>query len=103
MSPRTRRKVRDATEAAELLARQASSGLSMSAWCASEGIDGRSLGGYRSQLPEPIRLVEVTCAPAAPPTRAAVYRLRVADVVIELDDAFQAETLSRLLGVVRSC
>ena len=73
----------------------------MSAWCASEGIDGRSLGAYRSRLPA-VRLVEVELeAPASAP--ASVYRVEVADVVIELDEHFGSETLSRLLEVVRSC
>lgn len=103
MSGSSRRKVRDAREAAQLLAAQADSGLSMSAWCAAEGIDGRSLSAYRSHLPA-VRLLELAVPPVATPTSApAVYRLVVADVVLELDDGFRADTLARLLDVVRAC
>lgn len=102
MSGSSRRKVRDAAEAAELLAAQADSGLSMSAWCAAEGIDGRSLSAYRSRLPA-VRLLELAVPPASPPSAPAVYRLVVADVVVELDDGFRADTLARLLDVVRAC
>lgn len=103
MSGSSRRKVRDAREAAQLLAAQADSGLSMSAWCAAEGIDGRSLSAYRSRLPA-VRLLELAVPPVATPTSApVVYRLVVADVVLELDDSFRADTLARLLDVVRAC
>lgn len=101
MSGSSRRKVRDAHEAAELLAAQANSGLSMSAWCASEGIDGRSLSAYRSRLPA-VRLLELA-VPAPEASGSSVYRLVVADVVVEVDDRFRADTLARLLDVVRAC
>ena len=101
MSGSSRRKVRDAREAAQLLSAQSSSGLTMSAWCAEAGIDGRSLSAYRSRLPS-VRLVEVGLeAPGSGP--ASVYRVVVADVVIELDEHFRSDTLGRLLEVVRSC
>ena len=90
MSAAARRKVKDAVEASELLRRYAASGVSLSAWCAAEGIDWRSLSGYRNLGVEPLRLVEVavpppTPAPApAPAPTPRVYRL-VVGMVLEVD------------------
>ena len=104
MSGTARRKVRDAAEAVELLRRHASSGMALSAWCAVEGIDGRSLSGYRHVVPEPLRLVEVTVpAPAPISASPAVYRLMVGAMQVEVGDDFQSDTLSRLLAVVSAC
>ena len=99
MSRPARRKVADEAEARALLAQQEASGLSLSAWCKAEGIDGRSLGGWRAF--NPLRLVELD-APA-PPARAAVYRVVLGDARVALSDDFQEATLARLLAVVRRC
>lgn len=112
MSAAARRKVKDAVEASELLRRYAASGVSLSAWCAAEGIDWRSLSGYRNLGVEPLRLVEVAVSappPVPPPTLAPpaptprVYRLVVGAVQVEVGDDFQSDTLSRLLAVVSAC
>lgn len=94
--------MRDAAEAAELLARHAGSGMSLAAWCVAEGIDGRSLSGYRNQLPAGPRLVEVA-APAAEAAPPAVYRVVVGPLAVEVSDDFRSDTLSRLLAVVSGC
>lgn len=86
-----------------MLAALASSGQSLSAWCAAEGIDGRSLGAWKSQLSPSLRLVEVGVKPALPPTAAPVYRVVVGALRLEVGDDFREDTLARLLRLARSC
>lgn len=100
MSRPARRKVADEAEARALLAQQEASGLSLSAWCKAEGIDGRSLGGWRAWF-TPLGLVELGVP--APPVSAAVYRVVLGDARVEVGDDFQEATLARLLAVVRQC
>lgn len=106
-----KRKVRNQRDATELLRELEASGQDLASFCFTHGIDGRSLRCWRMnqgrRLPAPastrppaLRLVEVT---AAPPRPAGSYRVRVGDIVVEVDDNFREDTLGRLLHVVRAC
>ena len=98
---RTRRKVTQA-DAAELVSAWQSSGRALPEWCAAHGLDGRSLRYWadRVSAPTAIRVMEVNLA--SPPVPASL-RLSVEDVTIEVPDGFTAQTLSRVLAVVRGC
>jgi hypothetical protein len=96
-----RRKITEA-EAAELLAAWRSSKRALPDWCAAHGVDGRSLRYWAGRLSAAtsIRVMEVTMAvPSGPPS----LRLSVEDLTIEVPDGFTAETLTRVLAVVRGC
>ena len=109
-----RRKVRDQKEARALLDGLADSGMKLPKFCAARGIDGRSLSCWRRNLaprrgpsvtsapaPQRLRLVEIL--PSTTPRPSAIYRVRVGDVVIELDEHFNEHALARLLRVVTRC
>ena len=121
----TRRKIANAEEAERLLDKLSVSDVDGPTFCQQEGIDGRSLNCWRLNLarrppvgtqgrPEELRVVEVAWPGAlaaavtdehvAPGGRSGgLYRVSVADAVIEVDDAFRGDTLARLLAVVRAC
>lgn len=124
--PSTRRKITSAEEAMRLLDELEASNESAPAFYRRKGLDGRSLHCWRLNLErEPpagkrpsgkLRVVEVPWPPVrgavasrcGPPQDAAApdvarYRVSVGDVVVEVDDAFQEDTLARLLDVVRAC
>ena len=95
------RKVR-AEEAEGLVAEWRSSKRGLRGWCASRGIDGRSLRYWADRLDgAPLRVVDVT--PRAATTAGPGLRLVVDDVVVEVVDGFVADTLARVLAVVRGC
>jgi len=96
-----RRKVAQG-EAAELVSAWRTSKRALPDWCATHGIDGRSLRYWADRLsvPTSIRLMEVT---VAPPRVAANLRVSLGDVTIEVPDDFTADTLARVLAVVRGC
>lgn len=98
MVPR-RRKV-TAGEAAELVSAWRASQLALPAWAAVHGIDGRSLSYWAGRLsvPTSIRVMEVT---AALPRERPPLRVFIDDVTIEVLDDFTADTLARVLTVVR--
>lgn len=112
---RKHRKVEDELEARVLLAK-VSKAVEVGAWARAHGIDGRSLNAWRMNLARrgrpasrsarPIvgspRLVELVPAPVST-TALARYRVRVGDAEVELGDDFQADTLRRLLEVLRGC
>ena len=105
MSTSPKRKVHDRREAEALLAAWRASGLSFIKFCNREKVDGRSLQCWRINVARaatdaPIQLVEL--APMKADT-SVTYRVRLGDVVIEVDDAFRDDTLSRLLAVVAAC
>ena len=106
-----RRKVRDERDARTLLREVDSSGLSISEFCARAGVDGRSLNCWRVNLersgavniassPAPVRFLEVVSTQS--PSCRPVYRVSIGDLVIEVGDDFQEETLGRLLSVAAS-
>ena len=103
-----RRKLKDEAEARSALAAIAASGQSGVEWAHANGVDARSLHGWRMTLRRRergenrpgLRLVELV---APPPSVEARYRIRVGELVVEVDDRFEPETLRRLLGVVSRC
>ncbi len=89
-------------EAMGLVAEWRASKRALPSWCASRGIDGRSLRYWADRLDRaPLRVVDVT--PRALATGGAGLRLLVEDVVVEIGDDFVADTLARVLAVVRGC
>lgn len=97
----TRRKV-TAEEAEGLVAEWRASQRALPSWCASHGIDGRSLRYWVDRFDRPpLRLIDVT--PRTPTVHGPGLRLVVDDVVVEVADGFLAETLARVLAVVRGC
>jgi len=103
--------VRDKGDALALLNGLEDSGLELSAFCASQGIDGRSLNCWRKNLgdgtgprlpSQALRLVEVV-APEAEVASAAAYKISIGGVCIEVDDHFREATLARLLRVAATC
>ncbi len=119
------RKIDDEFEARAELARVAAAGGDLAAYARQHGIDGRSLHAWKLNLarglrrggrrrspapkhenPGAVRLVELVpagnsltaCAPSG-----ARYALRVEGGVIEFGDDFRADTLRRVLEVLRAC
>jgi transposase-like protein len=105
----SQRKVRDARDARACLAAAAKSGMARPAWAAAHGVDPRSLNAWRINLgraarstaPSPVSLVEYV--PTALPAESARYRVLCGALAVEVDAAFDAEVLRRLLAVVASC
>ena len=104
MAAGLRRKVQGRDDAVALLHEYAESHLKFRDFCRKKGVDGRSLRPWRSHLapssPQPVRLVELVTRPQQVPTR---YRIHVGDLMVEVDDTFRSETLTRLLDVVAPC
>jgi hypothetical protein len=78
------------------------------AWAAAHGVDPRSLNAWRINLGRaaratapPVSLVEYV--PTALPAESARYRVLCGALAVEVDAAFDAEVLRRLLAVVASC
>jgi len=103
------RKVR-ADEAVELLERWERSGEPMSRWCAERGLNWYSLSAYKGWLctrwgsdpPAEVAFAEVVVdAPVvAQPPRTGRYCVELGEIVVEVRDDFQEDTLRRLLRVV---
>jgi hypothetical protein len=110
------RKIRDESEARACIAKMAESGLTLSKWSRSAGIDGRSLHAWRTNLArgEPglkksavgarkvrraklIELVPMTSS------RSSRYIVQVGPHAVEVDDHFTETTLRRLIVLLRSC
>lgn len=107
------RKIGSESEARRCLARVEKAGISLKAWAQAHHVDGRSLhawktnlarwgrGGGEAEAAGPMRLVELVPAKAsAPPAR---YAVRVGAASVEFGDDFEAETLRRIVEVLRSC
>ncbi len=106
-----RRKIEDERDARACLKAAKAAGLSAGEWARQHGVDGRSLNAWRINLarggakatttsPQP-RLIELV--PASLPRVEARYVVRVAGAEIEVTDAFDEETLVRLVRALRSC
>jgi hypothetical protein len=106
-----RRKIEDERDARACLKAAKGAGLSAGEWARQHGIDGRSLNawlmnlsrrvpkaGATSAKPRLIELVPTSSSGATPR-----YVVRVADVELEVTDAFDEETLVRLVRALRSC
>ncbi len=99
--PMARRTV-TAEEAEGLVAEWRLSKRALPGWCASRGIDGRSLRHWVDRLDRaPLRLMDVT--PRVPAAGSPRLRLFIEDVVVEVGDGFLPDTLARVLAVVRGC
>jgi len=122
---RQRRKVKDEHEARRCLVAARRTGESVGAWARAHGIDGRSLNAWRVNLarrgadPNPTRprttaraatamvvrpraaLVELVSA--SPPGVTARYLVHVGEFRVEVGDDFAADTLRRIVEVVRAC
>ena len=117
------RKVVDEREARALLAKAARSGADLVAVARAHGVDGRSLNAWRYNLARGARsqstsagsaprrargaglveLVPSVVAGPLPRAGAARYTLRVMGAELEFGDDVHAETLRRVLEVLRSC
>jgi hypothetical protein len=112
-----RRVVSSAEEARTFLAAIDAAGGDVRAWALANGIDGRSLNGWRRRLSRPvrararrkrketgsngIRLVElVPATTVASPSR---YSLELRGVRVEFCEDFSESTLRRIIGVLKSC
>lgn len=103
------RKVRDVTEARTFLDAADASRMTRAQWARANGIDGRSLNAWRMNLerrggpvPATLRVVElVTTTPT--PCMASSLRVRCGRFVVEVDDDFDDDMLTRVLTVVAAC
>ena len=111
MDDRKLRRVTDRAEAEELLEAWRASGERMKAWCGARGVSWFSLNahlgwtrreapGASKQLPA---LVEVSLAGTPAVVAAAVYRVDVDGLVLELGEHFDDEAVRRLVRVLASC
>ena len=103
-----RRKIKDENEAKRCLRAMDQSGVPPREWARQHGIDGRSLRAWRMNLDRrqrgeasSLQLVELVPTTAAKP--AARYRVRCGAFVVELDEYFDDQVVSRLLAVVARC
>lgn len=122
MDPRftmsVRRKVPNAKVARSCLDALHRSGLPLVEWCASAGIDGRSLHCWRLAFARRAgrgagqRFVELVPAPAhssiaeaeaSPRAVPPPLRVQLGDVVIDVAVGFHADSLAEVLRVVRAC
>ena len=100
------RKIRDRDDAFACLHAWQASGLTLSAWSRSHGIDGRSLHCWQVNLERGSRKKAATAVVELVPTPspgAARYLVRVDDIEVEVGDDFREETLERLLRVLVAC
>lgn len=113
----TKRKIRDEADARSCLEAAARSGLKLTAWARSMGIDGRSLRAWsinlargaasrrspraRSALTKRVELIELV--PTQPTRGGARYVVRVGRHSLEVDESFDASTLRRLVAALASC
>jgi transposase-like protein len=122
-----RRKITDEREARRCLAAARKTGERAGAWARAHGIDGRSLNAWRINLarrgtgstpagmatqPPTAMVVRprrraalVELVPASRPSASAParYAVHLGEVRVEVGDDFAAETLRRILEVLRAC
>lgn len=101
------RKVRDAVEAAELLAAAEASQMERADWARTNGIDARSLNMWRLNLgrhrqePPSLRLVELVAASEASRTPPVV--VRCGPFAVEVAADVDHDLLRRVLAAMASC
>lgn len=112
-----KRKIRDEADARSCLEAAARSGLKLTAWARSMGVDGRSLRAWsinlargaaskrsartRNTLTKRVELIELV--PTQPARCGARYVVRVGQHGLEVDESFDAATLRRLVTALASC
>jgi hypothetical protein len=99
------RKVRDAEEAAELLAAAEASRMERAVWARTNGIDARSLNAWRLILGRhraapSLRLVELVAASEA---RRSLLVVRCGPFAVEVGADLDEDLLRRVLATVASC
>ena len=98
------RKIHDHADAERCLRAADAAGLTITEYARQHGIDGRSLHAWslnlsrRRRPPAELRLVELV--PEAMPAR---YVVRCHEFEVEVDAAFDENTLGRLLRLVAAC
>ena len=103
------RRVRDRSEATELLDEWKNSGERMSEWCAARGINWYSLNAHRGHRERGMmrmnEFVELTVAEpvVSAPAAMARYRLCVGDYTLEVEDDFRDDSVRRLLHLAATC
>jgi hypothetical protein len=100
------RKIRDRDDAVACLSAWQASGLPLSAWSQSNGVDGRSLHCWQVNLRRGRRSKTTAAVVELVPRRDAPlarYVVRVDDVEVEVGDDFREDTLERLLRVLVAC
>ena len=108
------RKIESESEARRCLARVEKAGVSLKEWAQAHGVDGRSLHAWKTNLSRwrrgggrveaasaPMQLVELVPAKTSAPS--ARYEVRIGAASVEFGDDFEAETLRRIVEVLRSC
>ena len=105
--PGVGRRVRDASEAQQLLAAWSASGEPMAEWCAARRINWYSLSAYKGWPGRRgARFVEVDVEPTALVRRQPTpsrYRVVLGDRAVEIDQDFDDDVLRRLVRVVEGC
>ena len=102
------RKIRDHADGRSCLDAAAASGLRNAGWAHANGVDARSLQGWRLVLDRekmrtpaaPLHLVQLVVPDAQ---LSSKYVVRCGALAVEVDDRFDEDVLRRLLGVVASC
>lgn len=102
------RKIRDVTEARMFLDAAEASRMTRAQWARENGIDGRSLNAWRLNLerrrgPEPATLRVVELVPTTATRSGPPLRVRCGPFVVEVDDDFDDDFLTRVLTVVAAC
>lgn len=103
------RKIASEEEARRCFAAAKAARAELGPWARAHGIDGRSLNAWKVNLakrgvrrrPNAPQLIELV--PKVPRVSPARYVVRVGNVVLELGDDFNDETLRRLVGLLKSC
>ena len=104
------RKIVDARDARACVKAAGTAGLSLGAWARRHGVDGRSLHawsvnlGLSSVLAKP-GLIELVprSAQQVPGSGSARYVVRIGEMVVEVGDDFEDDTLARVVRVLRAC
>lgn len=104
------RRIINEHDARRCLAAVRRTGLSLARWAHAHGVDGRSLNLWRLNLerragrrPLGSGLVELVPVGMVPTESPAPYRLRVGGVELEVLASFDADSLRRLIAVLKSC
>ncbi len=110
------RKIRDEADARGCIASVKRAGVELAQWARAEGIDGRSLRAWATNLERrsrtrtklastrgvaKVRLVELV--PTTVEHARSLYVIRVGERSVEVDAGFDEGTLRRVLAVLAAC